>query len=480
MLFGIFRNFFVLFYIFSIAALGQATENEITIELGQTNFPIERPFTISVIIPNSESRPTINFPELTGFIKRGISASVTPSEINGKTITNQVITQNYQAQAPGRFRVPAFSIQVNDETIQSEGTLLVVRPSPTASAPATLTAITPPPNGSAFLSLRTSKSAIYAGESLAMTLSFFVADNYPYQLQFMALEKQLQAITKKIHPANAWEENLTINELNPVPVVVGGRKFREYRLYQSVFFPLSKQTINIPAVSLWLGRQPVIGPPSSKPETLVLTSKPVTVTVRPLPVHPLRGRVPVGSFRLEEGLERQRVQIGQSVRYTFGITGEGNIATLPAPALLSDTTSIDVFPPKERHTVSNDGNTVTGRKVFSYFLVPHQNGSVSLINRFQWIYFDPQTARYDTLRPKLQLHVGGQGESVTASSPANDALSGSIGAEQGKPMGDSLYAGIELMDSTEQPVSIPGLIRSIANVLIVLMLLGMIFVFFKK
>ncbi|WP_460926183.1 BatD family protein [Spirosoma agri] len=454
-----------------------------TIELGQTNFPIERPFTISVIIPNSDTRPSITFPDIVGFTKKGMSASVTPSEIGGKTITNQVITQNYQARTPGRFRVPPFSIKVNDETVQSEGTMLVVRASATTTAPVnvTTTALVSPPNGAAFLSLRSSQSRIYTGESIALTLSFFVADNYPYKLNFTALDKQMQAITKKIRPANAWEENLNITELNPNPVLVGGKKFREYRLYQSVFFPLSNQSLKLPAVTLWLGKEPIVGPPSAKPETIAFTSKPVTIAIRPLPAHPLRGRVPVGSFRLEEGLERQRVSVGQSVRYTFAVTGEGNIATLPAPETLSDTASIDVFPPKERHTVTNSGVDVTGNKTFTYFIVPHQNGVVSLANRFQWIYFNPKTARYDTLRPRLQMQVGGKADAVAVNSTVQASLSGTTGETvPGTSMGDSLYAGIEAIDSTQQPMSITVLIRSIANVLIALMLLGMIFVFFKK
>ena len=45
---------------------------------------------------------------------------------------------------------------------------------------------------------------------------------------------------------------------------------------------------------------------------------------------------------------------------------------------------------------------------------------------------------------------------------------------------NSLYAGIAEMDSTHQPISISVLVRAIANVLILIMLIGMIFVFFKK
>jgi hypothetical protein len=480
---AIFRNILVLFFCFLFSGFSQSIDNLSSIELGQTTFPIERPFTISLIIPNSEIRATVTFPDIPGFIKKGMSTSVTPVERGDKTATNQVITQNYQARAAGRFRLLPFTIAINGETISSEGAVLIVQSSASLSVPGStmLNSVGVAPEGAAFLSLRASKRSIYTGDGVALTLSFFVADNYPYELSFQALDKQLQSITKKIRPANSWEENLPINDLKPVPVVISKKKFREYRIFQSVFFPLANQSLQLPAVSLQLGRRPVIGPPSSQPETAVFTSKPLTVVVRALPVHPLRGRVPVGTFRLEESLERQHVVVGKSVRYTFSISGRGNIATLPAPGILNERAEVDVFPPEERHTISHSDGEITGRKTFTYYIVPHQNGVVSLANHFQWVYFDPQTARYDTLRPHLALQVGGNESGVMINT---NILSGSTVANGETipvvPVGNSIYAGIEGMDSTRQPISISVLIRSLANVLIVIMLLGMVFVLVKK
>lgn len=484
MLLAIFRKFLALFFLITLVSFGQVPDNVASVELGQTTFPIERPFTITVIIPNNENRVAIPFPDITGFTKKGILTSVSPSEVGGKTVTNQVITQNYQAITPGRFRVPPFAITINGETVRSEGAVLLVQPSRTATAPAspTVTTVDVLTGKAAFLALGASKTSVYAGESVALTLSLYIADDYPYVLNFTALDKQLQEITKKIRPANSWEENLAITELKPISILIRGKRFREFRIYQSVFFPLSNQDLRLPAVSLQLARpRPNIGPPSSQPETVVFTSRPLTITVKSLPAHPLRGRVPVGSFQLEEGLERQGVTIGQSVRYTLTVVGEGNIATLPAPALLNETAEFDVFPPEERHTVTNNGSQVTGRKTFSYFIVPHQNGAISLASRFQWIFFDPKTAQYDTLRPQLRLQVGNKNPIASAQVSAPAGGSGANGeATPGATTDHSLYAGIEAMDSTLQPINSSVLIRAIANVLILVMLIGMVFVFFKK
>lgn len=479
MLVVIFRKFIVLFFLSVLISVGQIPDNTLSVELSTLTFPLERPFTISVTIPNAEKRVTISFPDIDGFDKKGISTSVAPTVIDEKTVNSQIITQTYQAQSAGRFRLLPFTIEIDGESVHSDGGTLVVQPSKSATAPQnnTLALADATSGNAAFLSLRASQSTIYAGEGVALTLSFFVADNYPYELNFTALDRQLQAIVKKIRPANSWEENMAITELKPVPVLIKGKKFREYRIFQSVFFPLSNQNLTIPAVSLQLARpKPVIGPPTSQPETVVFTSRPMAIVVKPLPAHPLRGRVPVGSFQLEEGLERQGVSVGQSVRYTFTIAGEGNIATLPAPALTNQVPDFDVFPPEERHTVVQNGNQVTGHKTFTYFIVPHQNGLISLANHFQWIYFDPQTARYDTIQPHIDLEVGGKRKVVGK----EISIPGSLSETDGASTANSLYTGIEATDSTQQPISISTLVRSIANVLIVVMLLGMLVVFFKK
>lgn len=479
----IFRKVVVLFFCFLFSGYGQSIDNLSSIELGATTFPIERPFTISLIIPNSETRATVAFPDIVGFIKKGTSTSVTPVDVGGKTLTNQIVTQNYQAKVPGRFRLPSFTIVINGEAVHSEGAILVVQPSANLSVPgsATINTVAVVPEGAAFLSLRASRQAIYTGEEVGLTLSFFVADNYPYELSFQALDKQLQAIVKKIRPANSWEENVPINDLKPIPVSIRKKKFREYRIFQSVFFPLSNQTLRIPAVSLQLNRQPVIGPPASQPETAVFTSRPLAISVKALPAHPLRGRVPVGIFRLEEALERQHVVAGKSVRYTFSISGKGNIATLPAPGLLAGKAEIDIFPPEAKHTIIHGGSEITGRKTFTYYIVPHQNGPVSLANYVQWVYFDPQRARYDTLRSQVQLQVGGSGAALaTNTNIASSSVVTNGETVPGAPMVNSIYAGVEGMDSTRQSVSMPVLIRSMANVLLLIMLLGMIFVLVRK
>ncbi|HEX9957975.1 MAG TPA: hypothetical protein VGA96_11975, partial [Fibrella sp.] len=61
----------------------QTTDNPLVIDYSATDFLIERQFTISLIIRDSDTRPTVTFPDIPGLVKQGISYSTTRSETGG-------------------------------------------------------------------------------------------------------------------------------------------------------------------------------------------------------------------------------------------------------------------------------------------------------------------------------------------------------------------------------------------------------------
>ncbi|WP_460672851.1 BatD family protein [Larkinella ripae] len=437
--------------------------------MGETDISIERPFTISVVIQNSDSRPVVNFPAIRGFTKKGTSTSVTPAEVNGKTVVSQVITQSYSAVKPGQYRLPPFELVVGETTIQSEEVIITVRPSsiPTDSVAAFVAPPGPVARNDVFLSLSTSKTAVYTGEGFSLKLSFFVAESYPFELKFYELDQQLQQLLKTLRPPNCWEENEGITDLSRHPVFFNGKRYAEYRIYQATFFPLNKQSIQIPSVSLKLLQFRPAAKPGGEPkkEMVAYATRPLSIQVTPLPPHPLRDRVAVGQYRLIENILRKNPAVGQSVQYNFRITGEGNIASLPAP-IVPDSTTFDIFPPAEKGSINRAGGNVSGYKTFSYALIPRQNGKFPLASYFQWIYFDLKQQRYDTLRSAITLRVGGtalpEGDTVRVSLPG------------------SIYTGIEQTDSSKQPLNLQEMLRLLVNILLVGMILGMMYLFWRK
>ena len=145
-------------------------------------------------------------------------------------------------------------------------------------------------------------------------------------------------------------------------------------------------------------------------------SAPRTITVKPLPPHPLKSEVAVGVFQLRENITTLKAKTGEGVAYNFGIAGVGNINSLSAPKRLPGT-NLNTFDPNVRQQINRGYGRVSGIKEFDYFITLNEAGDYPLNNYFNWIYFDPEREVYDTLKPQAVIQVTGE-------SKVNEALSG--------------------------------------------------------
>ena len=163
-------------------------------------------------------------------------------------------------------------------------------------------------------------------------------------------------------------------------------------------------------------------------------------------------------------MDKKSIITGQSVKFDFEIIGNGNMAALTMPEIPNNL-FFDVYAPEVQQTIRHANNQISGIKSFSYFIVPKQNGKYLMGDYFKWVYFDPVRNQYDTLRSVLKLDVGG--ENIEEETIANDNVG-------------SIYANIEKLDSSKQSINIQEMIKQIANVLLVAMLIGMVFIFLNK
>jgi hypothetical protein len=123
---------------------------------------------------------------------------------------------------------------------------------------------------------------------------------------------------------------------------------------------------------------------------------------------------------LREGISSTRFRTGEAFVYTFGVEGVGNAAALVLPAPPS-MPQLEVYGPDIKEDQLPDG---TPRKSFRYRLVPQQPGEVRLDSLFQLVFFDPTTARYDTLRSELRPEVYGVARPVATAAPDDDPFYG--------------------------------------------------------
>lgn len=451
------------------ASVGWAQDIKVSVVLGEKTLPANKLFSITVNIQNSEQREVRNFPEIPGFKKAGQEASTATSSVGGRLVVNHKIVQNYLPEQVGKFTLRPFSLMVNRQAFLSDGAVLTVTP-PDKSTPTAPSAELEDFFGEgegnealsaedAFLTLRVNTSRVFVGQGFTVKVALLVAETNSTEMSFPPdLAAQVANITRQVQPSNCLIENFGIEEVQRLPVVVGGKKYSEYKVYQGVLYPLNNQPIRFPVVALRMQ----IGS-GNKLEYKTFESKAFVVKPIDLPPHPLRNKVPVGVFSLQERSDKRRVGTGQSLTYEAHIVGEGNFGLLSAPTLENDA-FFDFYPPEYRQSLNRRMGRVTGDKTFEFKVIPKQAGTFGLGKYFNWIFFNTQTARYDTLRSALNVVVSGQ-KIVAKDTELNE--------EQ------SLYDNLELLDSTKPFVDYREIIKGFSNLIIAIMLLGMIYIFWR-
>jgi hypothetical protein len=461
---------------------GTLFAQELAIRLGNTNVGVNEAFTITITLSNEQMKTYSNFPDIAGFQKRGVSSQSSTNIVNGQVAFTQSIIQNYAPTKEGKFKLPAFAMEVNGKRAQCPGGVIVVGP---AIQQQQQDAFGGDPfadflgrggqkefvdvKDDAFFSLTTSKDKVYVGEGFTATLAFYVAEGNRAEMQFFDVGKQMQDIVKKLKPSNCWEENFGIEEIQPEQVVIGGKKYAEYKLYRASFYPINKQAVKFPALPMKMIKYKVAKNPSffgqnKQQDFKEFTTKPKVVQVRELPPHPLRDNVSVGQFKLEESINSRKIVTGKSYNYTFKIVGEGNISSIRNPQLI-DNKVFDIYPPNIYQDISRSGMAVTGAKNFNFFIVPKEPGAFKMGDYIYWIYFNTKTAKYDTLKSRSVLNVRGESSKNTSVS-SND-----------------LNDFMELISSYNNSIvndTKHNIIKTAANVIMLLMLLITIVIIVKK
>lgn len=472
-------------YLVCLSWIANAQSNQISIQLGPDEIGENQPWTITVTIQNDRLKSYGNFPDIEGFRKRGTSTQSQTSMVNGQITSSQGVIMTYFPTKQGTFTIPSFKMMVNDQSISVTGKKVKVGPPVQQRSTDPFRSLferdpiqdffgrTEPEfvdvKEDAFLALTTNKDEVYVGEGFTTTLSFLVADNNRAPMQFHNLGKQLADILKKLRPANCWEENFNIENIEGEAVDINGKGYTQYKIYQATFFPLNKQEVKFPSVGLEMIKFKVAKNPSffgqnRKEDFKTFYSKEKTIKVKELPPHPLRDAVAVGDYRLEEKLNNTHLTTGQSVSYDFTVYGEGNISSIAKP-VLNINPAFDFYEPNMKQRINRENGRITGSKAFSYFMIPKEPGQYNLGDYFQWVFFNPYTKAYDTLRSQQTVEVTGESQK-------------NLAIESTDP--GSFYDRIETADNSLQKLQASGWVRWFTSGFVVLMFAASLVILIRK
>ena len=472
-------------FFFLMIFVSRVHAQNMSIALGPDEIGENQIWTITITVSNENLRTYENPPEFDGFRRRGTSTQSQTSIVNGQITSAYSVIINYQPTRQGIVVIPPFRIKVNGKEVTTPGKRVKVGP------PAQVQAQDPfrgafdrdpfedffgkretefiDVKEDAFLALSTSKDQVYVGEGFTATLSFFVSESNKAPMQFHELGEQLTGILKKLRPEACWEENFNIENIEGEHVLIGGKDYTQYRIYQAAFYPLNSTAIVFPSVGLRMIKFKVAKNPSffgqnRQEDFKTFFSTPKTIRVLELPPHPLRESVAVGNYRLEDRLQEANGETGKSTGFDFTVIGEGNISGIPDPTVVPDP-ALELFDPNIRQNITRQNGRVAGAKTFSYFIIPQEPGSYDLGKHLFLVFFNPTSRAYDTLRPRSVLNVTGESRSGVATS-GNDV--------------NSFYDRIETADNVLRPIHGSDHWQLVVNIFVLLTLGASLYLVFKK
>jgi hypothetical protein len=205
-------------------------------------------------------------------------------------------------------------------------------------------------------------------------------------------------------------------------VTVEGEAYRRFPILRKLLFPTKAGTLTLPAATFRIGlaRQGFFDAGG----VVERTTKPLTVTVDPLPEAPgFSGAV--GRFRTSATLDRDKVPLGEAAMLRFRVEGTGNLKWIDrAPEVVAR--GARVFPPQAKSDLRTTAEGITGSRTWEFVVVPETTGTVEVPPlRFSW--FDSSAERIvGAETAPLALRVEGGTPALPVPAPAAGAAAGTL------------------------------------------------------
>ncbi|WP_310392397.1 BatD family protein [Hymenobacter sp.] len=415
---------------------GAVAPADVVLVPGPAALPVTGVFTLGFRLRGGALDRYSEFPELDGFKKSGKARTTTTRIVQGRRFTDLTITQRYVPYGEGEYAIKPFQLTVNGVVLRSPAATVRVGPAPPAppGPSANPAALTKPAHPAAplqavgdldklfgkpkpalyqeladraFLAVVADRPSVFAGEGVRVGLYFYLTPADQIMLAFHDFTDQLPLLLHELHQPTAWQTAGPEASVDPDTVRSQGQVYLRFRLAENTYYPLTAQPLQFPPLALTMVKFKFLKKPEPGLDNRLAGYKTylapgVTVQVRALPPHPQGEAVAVGSYQVREALSARTFRVGQPFAYTFGVEGRGNLAGLLAPTL-APRPGLDVYGPEVREEPAPGG----GRKLFRYRLVARRPGPLPLDSLWRLIVFNPATARYDTLRPRVRPVVRG-------------------------------------------------------------------------
>lgn len=355
---------------------------------------------------------------------------------NGRlnAVTSAVYTYMIIPVKPGTFTIPAQTIQVSGQTLQTQPLTLTVGGAP-GGVPSTVPVLPalPVPHGSApgqppLVQPHTavSEGEIAWGEIIIPRKSAFVGEVVPIEIRYFFNSQYRVRLQDK--PSFSGDGFTVMNLSQPTQgeQEINGQTYNVVT-FQTAITPAKSGTLEITPAKI----ESRIQMPSSRQgddffgnffgsmdeREVAVETKPISLEVKSLPKdgRPEEFSGAIGQFSIKGAASPKKAEAGEPVSLHVTVSGRGNFGGMGAPTLVNDD-GWRTYPPTEKFTPSpSDPIGYMGDKNFEFMLVARQDRSSTPVAEFT--YFDPSVEKYVTLKTAA-FPIVARGGAAPAPSPA--------------------------------------------------------------
>ena len=294
-----------------------------------------------------------------------------------------------------------------------------------------------------FIKVEVDKTNPYQGEQI--TASYKLYTRLPMSVNLT----QLPSLN------GFWSQDFQIpNPPKPREEVVNGQRYQVFLLKKSALFPQQDGALELDAAKAEgvvrvlqqvKGIHPFADDPMAsffmddpffsqdafvgynyKDVKVKLSSQPVKINVRPLPIanQPETFTGAVGKFSVAAKLDKANLTTDEAGTLTFTISGSGNLKLIGNPKI-EFPAELGIYEPAIADTITGRNPAITGNKIFAYSINPQTPGDY-VIPAIPFSYYDAAAGEYKTISSQpIKVHVT-KGKNYTGAIAADRKLPGDI------------------------------------------------------
>ncbi len=356
---------------------------------------------------DSASVPEPKLPNMQNFNVYSSGRSQSISIINGKITTSVSFTYILTPRFIGEQTIPAITVSNGKETAATQPISVNVTRATQGGRQSYQQAAPQRPSRAArnaakkgeqlFLKASVDRRSAYVGQQIDLSIKFYTS-------------VPLSSNPQYVPPSY---KNLISEDLPPVrngETVINGTRYA-YSEIKEALFALTPGPAEVGPAKV------VAQVPSDEPvdpfdpnffqkfmsmsgmqgQSMEFNTDPVRLEIKPLPPGaPADFDGAVGEYTIAATADNQDVKVGEAINFSVTVAGSGNLKAVTAPKF-PDLPGFKVFDTMSSLDISKEHDVISGKKVFTYILVPREEGRKA-VPPIKFAFFDPKAGAYRELQ----------------------------------------------------------------------------------